>query len=154
MKNALTTHIAALAIAGAIACSLSARAGEWLTNFEAAKAQAQKDKKPILIDFTGSDWCGWCIKMKKETLDEKAFKDFAEKNLVLLEADFPERKPQADTIKKANEALKKKYGVEGFPTFLLLDSTGKEIGRQDGYLRGGPTAFIEKIEGWKKKAAH
>ena len=143
MKTALIALLFAL--------SLPAFA-EWKTDFPAAKTQAQKENKVLLLDFTGSDWCGWCIKMKKETLDEKAFKDYAEKNLVLVEVDFPERKAQAAALKKANEALQKQYNVEGFPTFLLLDANGKEIGRQGGYLKGGPAAFITKIEGWKKAA--
>lgn len=136
----------------ALAFTLSASA-EWKTDFEAAKALAKKENKPLLLDFTGSDWCGWCIKMKKETLDQKAFKEFADKNLVLVEVDFPEKKAQTPAQRRANDALQKKYNVEGFPTFLLLDADGKELGRQGGYLKGGPAAFIAQIEGWRKTPA-
>lgn len=144
----IATALAALVLA----FSLSASA-EWKTDFEAAKALAKKESKPLLLDFTGSDWCGWCIKMKKESLDQKAFKEFADKNLILVEVDFPERKAQSPALKRANDALQKKYNVEGFPTFLLLDADGKELGRQGGYVKGGPAAFIAKIEEWRKSPA-
>jgi protein disulfide-isomerase len=123
---------------------------EWQTDFEAARGQAKKEGKPILMDFTGSDWCGWCIKMKKDTLDQKEFKEYAKKDLVLVQVDFPNKKKLSSDQKKANEALKAKYGVQGFPTYVLVDATGKELGRQVGYLQGGPSAFTSKIEGWKK----
>lgn len=124
--------------------------GEWQTDFEAARSQAKKEGKPILMDFTGSDWCGWCIKMKKDTLDQKEFKEYAGKDLVLVQVDFPNKKKLSSEQKKANEALKSKYGVQGFPTYVLVDATGKELGRQVGYLQGGPSAFRSKIESWKK----
>jgi len=125
---------------------------EWLTDLNKALDQAKKEKKVVLIDFTGSDWCGWCIKFKKEVLSTDEFAKYAEKNLVLVELDFPAKKPQPEELKKANEALKQKYDVKGFPTFILLNADGKEIGRQVGYTEGGPAPFIKKIEEWKKKS--
>lgn len=125
-------------------------ASGWQTDFSAAKSAAKKDNKAILLDFTGSDWCGWCIKMKKDSLDQKAFQEFADKKLVLVEVDFPNNKKQTDAVKKQNEDLQKRYGVEGYPTFVLVDGDGKELGRHVGYLKGGPTAFVQKIEGWTK----
>jgi thioredoxin-related protein len=122
----------------------------WGTDFEAAKALAKKQGQPILLDFTGSDWCGWCIKMKKESLDQKAFTEFAAKNVVLVELDFPNKKAIPEATKKQNDALKKQYKVNGFPTFVLVDADGKELGRHVGYLRGGPDAFIAKIGEWNK----
>lgn len=131
--------------------TLSALAASgWQTDFAAAQTSAKKDSKAILLDFTGSDWCGWCIKMKKDSLDQKAFQEFADKKLVLVEVDFPNNKKQTDAVKKQNEALQKKYNVEGYPTFVLVDGTGKELGRHVGYLKGGPSAFVQKIEGWTK----
>jgi thioredoxin-related protein len=102
------------------------------------------------MDFTGSDWCGWCIKFKKEVLDTQEFKDYAAKNVVLVEVDFPNKKAQSDDLKKANAALGKQYKVDGYPTLVVLDKDGKEIGRQVGYAEGGPKAFIEKLEKFKK----
>src|SRR5690348_14963436 len=122
---------------------------QWLTSVPQAIAQAQKDNKMVLLDFTGSDWCTWCIKFKKESLDTQDFKDFAAKNLVLVELDFPHKKPQTAAEKEANRALAAKYNVDGFPTFVVLDKDGKEIGRQVGYKPGGAKAFIEKINGFK-----
>ncbi len=121
----------------------------WQTDYKAALEQAAKENKPVLIDFTGSDWCGWCIKMQKDTFSQQAFKDFAAKNLILVELDFPNSKPQSAEIKKQNAELQKKYGVDGFPTLVLLNSKGKEIARNPGYLAGGPSAFIE----WFEKSA-
>ncbi len=126
-------------------------AAPWMTDFEAAKNIAAKEKKMILLDFTGSDWCGWCVKMKKETLDQEAFKSFADKNLVLVEVDFPHRKTLPAAITKQNESLMRKFGVQGFPAYVVLDSSGKELGRQPEYLRGGPSAFIAKIESFRAK---
>lgn len=148
MKKLITLAAAAL-----FALQAMASEAAWLTSLPDALATAKKEDKVVLIDFTGSDWCGWCIKMKKDSLDRKEFTEWASKHAVLVEIDFPDKKRQSDDLKKANEALKKKYDIEGFPTYVLLDATGKEIGRQVGYLEGGPAAFIKKIEGWKAKSA-
>ncbi|MGC9035775.1 MAG: thioredoxin family protein [Verrucomicrobiia bacterium] len=125
---------------------------EWLTDLEKALEQAKKEKKIVLINFTGSDWCGWCIKFKKEVLSTDEFAKYADKNLVLVELDFPAKKPQSEELKKKNKELQKKYSVNGFPTFVALNADGKEIGRQIGYSEGGPAPFINKIEDWKKKS--
>jgi thioredoxin-related protein len=125
---------------------------EWLTDLNKAIEQAKKEKKIVLINFTGSDWCGWCIKFKKEVFSTDEFAKYAEKNLVLVEIDFPRQKEQPEELKKKNAALKEKYEIRGFPTFVVLNSDGKEIGRQVGYSEGGPEAFIKKIEEWKKKS--
>jgi protein disulfide-isomerase len=126
-------------------------AGEWLTDLPKAQEQAKKDNKLVLLDFTGSDWCGWCIKFKKEVLDTDEFKGYADKNLVLVEVDFPNKKEQSEDLKKANQALKEKYSVSGYPTYVVLNGEGKEVGRQVGYEAGGPKAFIAKLDGFKKK---
>jgi thioredoxin-related protein len=123
----------------------------WLTNVPQAIAQAKKENKMVLLDFTGSDWCGWCIKFKKEALDTTEFSDYAAKNLVLVEVDFPHKTPQSSDLKKANQALGQQYKVEGYPTFVVLSQDGKELGRQDGYEAGGPKAFIAKLDNFKKK---
>ena len=132
---------------------LQARAAElqWLTDLPKAQAQAKAENKMVLLDFTGSDWCGWCIKFKKEALDTPEFKEYAAKNLVLVELDFPRKKPQSAEVKKANEALRKKFKVEGYPAFVVLSKDGAEIGRQDGYAPGGAKAFIAKLDDSKKK---
>ncbi len=127
----------------------SLRAGEeetaWLTNYEQALQAASKEKRPVLVDFTGSDWCGWCIRLDKETFSQPEFLNFAKDHVVLLKVDLPQDKPQSDEVKKQNEALVQKFNVEGFPTLVLLGSDGREIARQGGYLPGGPAAMIEWI---------
>jgi protein disulfide-isomerase len=121
-----------------------------LTDLSQAEAQAKAENKIVLMDFTGSDWCGWCIKFKKEVLDTPEFQEYAAKNVVLVELDYPNKKVQSDDLKKANAELKKQYTISGFPTLVVLDKDGKEIGRQVGYSEGGPKAFIAKLEGYKQ----
>lgn len=146
MKRTLLACLAILTLA------LSTAAAEWRTDFEAAKSEAKKDNKIIVMNFTGSDWCGFCIKMKKDTLDMKAFTDYAAKNAVLVEVDFPSRKKLPAAQAKANDTLRKKFEVEGYPTFVFTDAAGKELGRHVGYLQGGPLAFIDRLEKAKGKA--
>lgn len=139
-------------LAGFLATQLPARAEpSWGTDAAAALAQAKKEKKLVLLDFTGSDWCGWCIKLKKEVFDTKEFAEYAGKNLVLVEVDFPRNKKQSDKQVKDNEALQAKYKVEGFPTIVLLNGEGKEVWRQPQYMDGGPKAWIAKLDEAKKK---
>lgn len=126
----------------------------WLTDFEAAKKTAAEKKLPILADFSGSDWCGWCIKLNREVFSQNEFKDFAKDSLVLFLADFPRKKRQDDKVKKQNADLSKKYAIEGFPTVLLMDAEGKVFART-GYERGGASAYVKHlkklISGWKNK---
>jgi thioredoxin-related protein len=142
-------------ILGLFACwtLMQARAvgAEWFTDLSKAQAQAKTENKLILLNFTAYDWVPWCDKFKKEVLDTTEFKDYADKNLVLVEADFPAKKPQAPELKKTNEALKKQFNANQFPTFVLLDKEGAEIGRQEGYEKGGAKAFIAKLDKFKRK---
>lgn len=137
-------------LAATVFWQVNAAESTWLTDLSKAEAQAKAENKIVLVDFTGSDWCGWCIKFKKEVLDTAEFQAYAAKNVVLVELDFPHKKVQADELKKANAELKKQYDIHGFPTLLVLNKDGKEIGRQVGYAKGGPQAFIAKLEGFKK----
>lgn len=118
----------------------------WMTDFDAAKAKAKAENKPMLVDFTGSDWCGWCIKLDKEVFSKAAFKNYAEKNLILVEIDFPRKKEQSPETKAQNEALAEKYGIRGFPTILILDPGGEVIERT-GYRRGGAEKYVEHLKG-------
>jgi len=111
--------------------------------------QAKAQDKIVLLDFTGSDWCPWCIKFRKEVLDSRKFRQYAKDYVVPVELDFPRKKEISDDLKKSNVALKEKYQIKGFPTLVLLDENGKEIGRQEGYEAGGAKAFIAKIEKFK-----
>jgi protein disulfide-isomerase len=124
---------------------------DWKTDLAKAQEQAKKEKKLILLDFTGSDWCGWCIKLNHDTFSKQEWSAYAKTNLVLVEVDFPRGKEQSDSLKKANEALQKKYKVEGFPTIIVIKPDGKAVWSNEGYLGGGPKAMIDAIESAKKK---
>jgi protein disulfide-isomerase len=125
---------------------LSAAEGEWMTDLAKAQEKAKQENKAILINFTGSDWCGFCIKLDKEVFSKPEFKQYAEKNLVLVEADFPSKKKLDPALKTANEKLKEQYKVEGFPTLVVLDASGKKLGEEVGYGGGGPAKFIKTID--------
>jgi protein disulfide-isomerase len=139
---------------GILACGalLQAAAAElnWLTDLPKAQAKAKEENKLVLLDFTGSDWCGWCIKLDKEVFSKPEFAEYASKNLVLVEVDFPRSKPQSSELKKANAALQDKYKIEGYPTIIVLNSSGQKAGEL-GYQPGGPKPFIAELERLKKK---
>ncbi|MCU0858397.1 MAG: thioredoxin family protein, partial [Pontiellaceae bacterium] len=120
-------------------------AGIWQTDYDAALKQAAAENKYVLIDFSGSDWCGWCIKLDDEVFSQKEFIDYASANLICLLVDFPRGKPQTDEQKKKNEALAKKYNIEGFPTVLILNPQGLVVQR-DGYQRGGAANYVDFIK--------
>jgi len=124
----------------------SQAAEQWETNYNAALEQAAKENKMVLLDFTGSDWCVWCIKLKNDTFSKPEFQKFAAESLVLVELDFPRSKEQSPELKKQNQELAEKFGIEGFPTLVLLDSQGKEAARNVGYLQGGPEGFVKWVE--------
>ncbi|VGO21480.1 thioredoxin family protein [Pontiella sulfatireligans] len=118
----------------------------WNTNFDQAVAQAKAEGKHILIDFSGSDWCGWCIKLDKEVFSKAAFQNYADGNLVLVLADFPSDKSgQSAELIKQNEALASQFGVQGFPTVFVLSPEGKAVAKT-GYQAGGPEAYVEHIQ--------
>jgi protein disulfide-isomerase len=133
----------------AMMMAASAFAGGWGDDYKAALATAAKENKKVLLDFTGSDWCGWCIRLKKETFDQPAFKDFADKNLVLVEVDFPQGKTLPNAVKAQNEGLQEKFQVQGFPTLVLLSPDGKVIRQESGYIPGGPRGFIDWVNSAK-----
>ncbi|HUF62717.1 MAG TPA: thioredoxin family protein [Verrucomicrobiales bacterium] len=118
---------------------------EWLTDFKDASKRAREQNKAMLLDFTGSDWCGWCIRLKKEVFDEKEFQEYAKENLILVELDFPRTKELPGKVKEQNEQLSQEYGIQGFPTIVLLDSRGKLVGKT-GYKEGGPQKYVEHLK--------
>ena len=118
----------------------------WSTDFGKAQAWAKAEGKHILIDFSGSDWCVWCIKLDKEVFSQKAFTAYAKDNLVLVLADFPrDKSKQSEKLQKQNAALAKKYNVGGFPTVFIMDPEGQLVAKT-GYRPGGPEAYIEYIK--------
>jgi protein disulfide-isomerase len=116
----------------------------WLTDYDAALKQAKAEDKVVLMDFTGSDWCGWCIKLKGEVFDQPEFEAFAKANLVLVEVDFPRRKAVSASQRAANERLAARYGVEGYPSVFVVNAQGRALARL-GYEEGGAANFINSL---------
>ena len=128
----------------------------WLINFEEAAKLSIKSGKPILANFTGSDWCGWCIRLNREVFVTPEFKDWASENVILLELDYPRRQQQTDEIKKQNRELQQFFQVRGYPTlhiFNVVITDGKtqitSLGKM-GYLAGGPTPWIASANNYLK----
>ena len=126
----------------------------WEVNLEKAQALSNKTGKPILANFTGSDWCGWCKKLKREVFDKEEFKKWADENVVLLELDFPKRLVLPDAIKQQNAGLAQAFGVRGYPTLWAFTiSYNKETKKNEikglaktGYVAGGPKSWIADLE--------
>ncbi|UEG49914.1 thioredoxin family protein [Ferruginibacter lapsinanis] len=121
----------------------------WLTNFTDAQKIAKEKKQFIVLNFSGSDWCGPCIRMKREIFGSDEFNAFAVDNLVLVNADFPRNKKNklAKAQVKLNEALADKYNPEGkFPFTLLLDAEGKVVKKWDGFPNVKPEDFVASIK--------
>lgn len=117
----------------------------WLTDLKEAKAKAKAENKELLLDFTGSDWCPYCMKLESEVFSQKAWKDYAAKRYVLMEVDFPHDKPQSPALAKQNDVLQQKYRIEAFPTVIILSPSGSMKG-EAGYTPGGPAAFIKQLD--------
>lgn len=123
----------------------------WSNDYKKAQEEAKSSHKPVLLNFTGSDWCGYCIMLDRAVLSKPEFKDYASKNLVLVEIDFPNRggaryKAQSIDVKKQNAELAEKYDVNGFPTLVLLSPEGKMLWRFEGYYSSGVAAFLAELD--------
>ncbi len=116
----------------------------WLTNYTEALGKAKTEDRKVFLFFTGSDWCGWCMRLEREVLRMPEFTDFAAENMVLVKLDFPRRTRLPAAEAAQNQRLAKEYGVRGYPTVVVLDSNGKRVGEM-GYQEGGPGPFIEQI---------
>ena len=121
----------------------------WETNLEAATKLSLKTKKPLLLFFTGSDWCGWCIRLQNEVLKTPEFAAWAKENVVLVELDFPRRTPQQPEIQQQNAELQQMFQVRGYPTVWFATPSKKDgktnlaqIG-STGYVAGGPAKWLE-----------
>jgi thioredoxin-related protein len=119
---------------------------DWLHDYNKAQEAAKTNHKLLFLNFTGSDWCGWCIKLDKDIFSQQQFKNYAHDNLVLVELDFPRRKSQPTEERKQNMQLAQQYEVLGFPTIVVLNSNGQKVWQFDGYFPGGPEAFIAQLQ--------
>ena len=144
MKNLLAVLLIAFSLNG----FAQQKELTWHTDVNKAVNLSVQSGKPLFFFFTGSDWCGWCIKLQKEVFFLPEFKKWATKNVILVELDFPRRTPISDELKKQNRELANMFGVRGYPSVWLVTPSiteGKvnfnKLGSQ-GYVRGGPSAWI------------
>lgn len=154
-NNLLPKHLC-VAVLAVLLSSASLWAAEvpWLESYEKAKVQAAEQDKDILVLFTGSDWCGWCIKLESEVLNQDGFGDQVSEDYVLLKLDFPRNKEIPAAIKRQNERLrtefKAEHGFRGYPTVYLTDAKGNPYAKT-GYQAGGPEKYLEHL-GFLKEA--
>jgi thioredoxin-related protein len=136
-------------------CALSAPVladgAKWYADFDEAAKVAAEQNKNLLVDFTGSDWCGWCIRLHEEVFDHEAFEKGVADNFILVALDFPKAAEVKAKVPnpERNAELKGKYGITGFPTVLLMTPKGEVFGRT-GYQAGGPEAYVSSLNGMLK----
>lgn len=129
--------------------AVNAQELKWYTNVNDAMKVSQKTKKPLFLFFTGSDWCGWCMRLQKEVFKTPEFTKWAEKNVILVELDFP-RKAQDEATKQQNAQLAATFGIKGYPTVWFADAEKTKDGKvnfkalgSSGYIAGGPATWLE-----------
>jgi thioredoxin-related protein len=136
---------------------LQAQEIKWYTDVKEAITVSNKEKKPLLLFFTGSDWCGWCIRLQKEVLKTPEFNKWASENVILVELDYPRRTAQSEEIKKQNNELQQVFGIQGFPTIYFANAkvtdgkTNFEGLGSTGYVAGGPKAWLAVADSFVKK---
>jgi thioredoxin-related protein len=125
---------------------LLAAGGGWTSDFEAARKQAAAEHKDLLIDFTGSDWCTWCIKLRKEVFEVDPFEVGVKDKFVLVELDYPKDPSRVtEAVAAQNAELLKRYPIKGYPTVLLCDAEGKPFASA-GYQPGGPEKYLPLLD--------
>lgn len=148
-------QLSSLALAVLCAIAIPARASAppgWTEDYAKAVEKAKTENKKVLLDFTGSDWCSYCMALNKEVFSTAKFKAWAKDNVVLVEVDFPHSKPQTQKVKAQNAELKGKYPAGGYPTIVIVDTAGNELAKKVGYSPGsGPDSYIAALEGAMKK---
>ena len=153
VKRALVALCMGACVAASAAKVSKSVPSGWGEDFAAAQKAAAKDGKYILLAFSGSDWCGWCIKMDKEIYSDKKFIRAAKKDFVLVLIDSPKDKSILSPLaKKQNPGLVEQFGIRGYPSSLLVHPDGTVAKRFGGYQRGGPKAFLEALKEAAKEA--
>jgi thioredoxin-related protein len=143
MKRSFALVISTVALG--LVSALAAGDG-WTTAYPQAVERAKREKKVLLLDFNGSDWCPPCIALKKQVFETEEFKKFAAEKLVLVDVDFPRRKKLPKEVAEANEKLAEKFKVESFPTVLLVDTNGKVLHREEGYADESAKDYIALLK--------
>lgn len=145
MKSIVIRTVLVLALLGVVALPQVAGASvTWTEDAAKAQAQAVAESKDLLMNFTGSDWCGWCVKLKNEVFTKEPFATEGPKKFVFVMLDFPRSRQMPDKVKQQNSQWKDKLGVRGFPTIYLLDAKGRPYAKT-GYQRGGPKKYMEHL---------
>ena len=133
--------------------STQAQELKWHTDVKEAMAIGNKEKKPLLLFFTGSDWCGWCIRLQKEVLKTPEFTKWAKDKVILVELDYPRSVPQSDELKMQNKGMEQAFQIQGYPTVWFATAEIKDgkpsfggLGKT-GYVPGGPVAWLEVANG-------
>ena len=144
MKNLIVVLLVALSLNG----FTQQKPLEWHTDVNQAINISVKSGKPLFFFFTGSDWCGWCKRLQKEVFFKPEFITWANKNVVLVELDFPRRTQLSAELQKQNKQFQQMFGVRGYPTIWFVNPEIRDtkvnfqkLGSQ-GYIAGGPKAWI------------
>lgn len=133
-----------------VGCATSHVPLPWVADPAAAQAQASQTTRPVLMLFTGSDWCPPCMALEKYVMGTTEFATYASNNVVLFKVDFPEHHKQSDAEKERNEKLRVQYNVEGYPTLVFLGPDGREVGRNSGTEFEKPADLIQRLEQIRK----
>ena len=139
-------------LGGWLAFQVVAADAEWTTDLAKAQEKAKTENKLVLVDFTGSDWCPPCKALHKNVFSSPEFAEFAKKNLILVEVDFPRKKEQSDQVKKANRELAKKHEIDGYPTVIVFDSNGKQLDKKVGYSGASAKDYVAQLAKLKDKS--
>ena len=160
MKNLLIITLSLALYSISHSCQAQHDSGnlEWHTDMNKAMKISKKEKKPLMLFFTGSDWCGWCIKLQKEVFFTPKFEKWAKDNVVLVELDFPRRKKLPEELKQQNASLQQTFQVRGYPTVYFVMAEKNADGNvnlnslgKTGYVRGGPDTWIQNANTFLKK---
>jgi len=147
-----------LLISFALSTSVYAQEAVWYTDVNKAIELSQKQKKPIMLFFTGSDWCGWCVKLQNEVFKQEAFINWAKQNVILVELDFPRRKSLEPQMQQQNAQMQQLFQVRGYPTVFFVNPEQKDgkvnlqqLGKA-GYVAGGAETWINTVNAFVKKS--
>lgn len=148
MNRSVRSCLIAVSVLLTLGGAARAESAAWQTDFDAAGKLAKESGKDLLVNFSGSDWCGWCIKLDEEVFSHQEFLDGVAEDFVLVLLDFPRQKENVEKIpeaqRKRNDELQTKYAIRGFPTVLLTDAEGTVFART-GYQAGGPEAYVKAL---------
>jgi protein disulfide-isomerase len=135
------THVSAVPVEADVV-----RDAVWGTDYAEALDQARLEKKLVLLNFTGSDWCGWCRRLEADVFSKPEFKAYAAQRLLLVKVDFPHKKRLPEAEVAQNARLQRQFGIQGYPTIIVVDPAGRKVVELKGYVRGGPKAVIAAVE--------